>query len=140
MIYGLVKQLGGKKKFLGKIFRIGRYHEKFGECLIHYREEESEHIIAWSQDKAFCIDEDAWDFCRDQGVEFMTAYLVDKGKFVFVPADIVTNSPCNVMKSSEGRQYRVSPEHIEVFKERKPSGVPFIDDADCIDLDKWARG
>jgi hypothetical protein len=138
-MYGLVKRLGGKKKFLGKIFRIGRYHVNFGNCLIHYREELSEHLIAWTQDKAFSIDKDAWDFSVEHGVEFLTAYALDKGKFIFVPADIVTNSPCNIMKASEGNQYRVEPEHIAMFKATKPR-APFIDDADCIDLDIWARG
>ncbi len=141
MAWGLVKQLAGKKKFLGKVFTIDNYLDGLDGSLVHYREEESTNVIAFKLDKAFCIDVDAWAFADRQGAKFLCAYLLDKQAFVYVPADIVNASPIRILKASEGPQRRVEGKHLTVWRKApRPPGVPFIPDADCIDLAVWARG
>lgn len=138
--FGVIKQVGGRTKFLGKTFTIENYLDELNGQYVHYREEESSNIIAFRLDNAFCVDVDAWDFAVAQGATFLTAYLVDKKRFAWVSGTIVSSSPIRILRADEGPQYRVPGKEIFSVKASKPGNVPFIPDADCIDLDQWARG
>lgn len=139
--FGVVKTVGGRRKFLGKTFTITSYRPEIDGQYVHYREEESKNVIAYKLDNTFCVDVDAWSFAVAQGATLLTAYLTDKEAFVYVPAAVVNASPIRILKASEGPQYRVDGAELVVWRKApKPPGIPFIPDADCIDLDQWARG
>lgn len=140
--YGMTKIFNGAKKFLGKTFTPQNFMDGIDGHVVHYREEYYQHLFAYRLDDALCIDQDAWNFAVAQGAAFLTAWIRDKEAFAFVEAAVVNNSPIRNM--GEGWQYRVPISRVSFWKKKngacKPPNIPFIDDADCYDLDMWRDG
>lgn len=130
-------------KFVGKVFMLQDYLAELAGDIIHYREESSQDVRAWSLDNAYSIDVAAWNCAKHYGAKWMTVYLTDVDEFWYADAETVDGSDRQILDDNEGMQIRVPWDLMEPYggkigtKVPKPAWVPTAERSDCIILNEW---